>query len=57
MGSQLSEAQLLCTLPCDPGLVGADMTYAPLCRLHASQLTQVHVAGPGVTLLVAFTAP
>lgn len=57
MGSQLSEAQLLCTLPCDPGLAGADMTYAPLCRLHASQLTQVHVAGPGVTLLVAFTAP
>lgn len=32
-------------------------SQALLCRLHTSQLTQVHVAGPGVALLVAFTAP
>lgn len=58
MGSQLLEAQPLCSLPCDPRLIfGADKAYALLYRAHTSQLTQVHVVGPAVALLVAFTAP
>lgn len=38
-------------LPCDAGLIlGAGFTQGPL-------LTQVHVSGSGVALLVAFAAP